>query len=312
MTYDKIELTKIAKELKVVRDTYEKVLRLTDVLFFINTNEFLKDKLVLKGGTAINLLYTDLPRLSVDIDLDFTGNYTRDEMLVHRNIVDSTIIKYMEANNYSLSTKTKHYFTLSSYVFNYRNLGGNIDNIKIEINYSLRAHILPIERLPIRSIKYDKIFQVNTISKIEIYASKTVALLTRGAARDLFDINYMINHHLISKNEINLYKKCFIFYWAIGNDYPLPNVDYVTIDAITTHKIFTDLVPVLRGQGKIDLNGIKKDVKEFLNNNLNFNDEELQFINKYNKKEYCPELLFNNEILNRIKEHPMVMWKIRN
>ena len=28
MTYDKIELTKIAKELKVVRDTYEKVLRL--------------------------------------------------------------------------------------------------------------------------------------------------------------------------------------------------------------------------------------------------------------------------------------------
>ena len=58
----------------------------------------------MKGGTAINLLYTDLPRLSVDIDLDFTGNYTRDEMLVHRNIVDSTIIKYMEANNYSLST----------------------------------------------------------------------------------------------------------------------------------------------------------------------------------------------------------------
>lgn len=42
MIYDKIELTKIAKELKVVRDTYEKVLRLTDVLYYINTNEFLK------------------------------------------------------------------------------------------------------------------------------------------------------------------------------------------------------------------------------------------------------------------------------
>ena len=35
MIYDKIELTKIAKELKFVRDTYEKVLRLTDVLYSI-------------------------------------------------------------------------------------------------------------------------------------------------------------------------------------------------------------------------------------------------------------------------------------
>ena len=89
MIYDKIELTKIAKELKVVRDTYEKVLRLTDVLYYINTNEFLKNKLVLKGGTAINLLYTDLPRLSVDIDLDFTGDYTREEMLSHREEIDN-------------------------------------------------------------------------------------------------------------------------------------------------------------------------------------------------------------------------------
>ena len=91
MIYDKIELTKIAKELKVVRDTYEKVLRLTDVLYYINTNEFLKNKLVLKGGTAINLLYTDLPRLSVDIDLDFTGDYTREEMLSHREEIDKII-----------------------------------------------------------------------------------------------------------------------------------------------------------------------------------------------------------------------------
>ena len=35
MIYDTIELTKIAKELKFVRDTYEKVLRLTDVLYSI-------------------------------------------------------------------------------------------------------------------------------------------------------------------------------------------------------------------------------------------------------------------------------------
>ncbi|MCG2795115.1 MAG: nucleotidyl transferase AbiEii/AbiGii toxin family protein [Actinomycetia bacterium] len=30
-------------------------------------------KLVLKGGTALNLFYLDMPRLSVDIDLNYIG-----------------------------------------------------------------------------------------------------------------------------------------------------------------------------------------------------------------------------------------------
>ncbi|MGM0489543.1 MAG: nucleotidyl transferase AbiEii/AbiGii toxin family protein [Planctomycetota bacterium] len=34
---------------------------------------FLKSRLVLKGGTALNLFLFDLPRLSVDIDAWFLG-----------------------------------------------------------------------------------------------------------------------------------------------------------------------------------------------------------------------------------------------
>lgn len=311
MIYDKIELTKIAKELKVVRDTYEKVLRLTDVLYYINTNEFLKNKLVLKGGTAINLLYTDLPRLSVDIDLDFTGDYTREEMLSHREEIDKILKKYMIVNNYKLNEKSKNYFTLSSYVFNYTNFGGNTDNIKIEINYSLRNHVLPIENITLKSINYDKEFMVSTVSKIEIYASKTVALLSRGAARDLFDVYHMITNSLISINEIDLYKKCFVFYWAIGNDYPIKTINFLTIDSLTIHKIFTDLVPVLRGHEKFDLVSVKKIVKSFLSEVIVLNDLELEFINSFNNKEYNPELLFSNKFLENIKNHPMALWKIR-
>ena len=72
--YDKNYIRQKAVKSKFNRDTYEKVLRLIDVLEFINQDEFLKNKLALKGGTAINLLEFDLPRLSVDIDLDYTIN----------------------------------------------------------------------------------------------------------------------------------------------------------------------------------------------------------------------------------------------
>ena len=82
-----------------MRDTFEKVLRLSEILDFLNKDPLLKKSLALKGGTAINLTIFDLPRLSVDIDLDYTVNESKEEML---------------------------------------------ENRKIEINYSLRAHILPI------------------------------------------------------------------------------------------------------------------------------------------------------------------------
>jgi predicted nucleotidyltransferase component of viral defense system len=50
-------------------DAVEKVIHLLDLLNQIFETKSLKDKLVLKGGTALNLFIFDVPRLSVDTDL---------------------------------------------------------------------------------------------------------------------------------------------------------------------------------------------------------------------------------------------------
>lgn len=55
--YNRAELGRLAAESGFVRDTFEKVLRLKEVLGFLNQNEFLRNHLILKGGTSINLLY---------------------------------------------------------------------------------------------------------------------------------------------------------------------------------------------------------------------------------------------------------------
>ena len=67
-----------------VRDTLEKVMRLADILEYLNTNPILKNTLALKGGTAINLTFFNLPRLSVDIDLDYLVANSKQEMLEDR------------------------------------------------------------------------------------------------------------------------------------------------------------------------------------------------------------------------------------
>ena len=119
-------------------DAYEKVCRLADILKFFESDDILSTCLALKGGTAINLTIFNLPRLSVDIDLDFAENLSRDKMLEMRPEISGRILKYMSANGYELSGKSKQHHALDSFVFEYQNAGGMKDNIKIEINYMIR------------------------------------------------------------------------------------------------------------------------------------------------------------------------------
>ena len=77
--YDKGEMGRRAAAYGFQRDVFEKVYRLKETLAFLNAEPIMKEHLLLKGGTAINLTGFDLPRLSVDIDLDYIPNDSREE-----------------------------------------------------------------------------------------------------------------------------------------------------------------------------------------------------------------------------------------
>ena len=94
--YNKHSLDSIAREQGFIRDNLEKVMRLVEVLSHFHNIDLLSNTLALKGGTAINLTVFELPRLSVDIDLDFSVNCSREEMLQTRQIINENILLYME------------------------------------------------------------------------------------------------------------------------------------------------------------------------------------------------------------------------
>lgn len=54
--YNKAEIGRDAQQHGFVRDTFEKVLRLKEILRYLNEEEYHKEHLLLKGGTAINLM----------------------------------------------------------------------------------------------------------------------------------------------------------------------------------------------------------------------------------------------------------------
>lgn len=310
--YTKAELAKKAKELNFIRDTLEKVLRLTEILDYINSNPLMKSRLALKGGTAINLTVFHLPRLSVDIDFDYCADENRNEMLAQRFNITNDLKLYMQTQGYSLSSQSKTRHSLDSFVFTYINLGGMRDNIKVEINYSLRCHLFELKEATILSNIIHMDHSITVLPALELFASKINALLSRAAARDLYDTYNMIHIKLFNESELELLRKAIVFYTAISQKEIPPKYGLDTIDRITMQKIRTDLLPVIQKGEFIVLEQIKAEVKSFLNKLLVITDQEQKFLKLFSKKEYRPELLFDDsQIVIRIKNHPMALWKMQ-
>lgn len=313
MQLDRLTLGRMAKELGFVRDTLEKVYRLADVLKFMESDELLSKGIALKGGTAINLTIFNLPRLSVDIDLDYCKSIDREEMLADRDIITDKISKYMKANGYILSPKSKKYHALDSFVYEYVNCGDVKDNLKIEINYMLRCHILPVARREAKLPWSEETLTVLSVAPLEIFASKIVALLTRTAPRDLYDVHNMIRFGLFDESETEILRKCAIFYSAIGAEKPPKKFEIDNIGKVSFRQIKRDLDPVLRKGERFDLQLVQKEVQEYLAAILMPTEEEELFWKSFSDGSYHPEWIFgdSNELAN-IEKHPMALWKCRD
>lgn len=269
----------------------------------------LSDTLALKGGTAINLTIFDLPRLSVDIDMDYAKDVPREKMLEERKQITNRILKYMTASEYSLSPKSKQYHALDSFVFEYINSGEMKDNLKIEINYMLRCHVLPLSRRSVHLPWDGEKTMVLCVDPMEIFSAKTVALMNRAAARDLYDIFYLQKFGYFQEFMHHVFKKCIMFYFAIASENVPEHFDFRRIENISSRKIKTDLIPVLRKEEHFDLSTAKSEVEKYLKRIL-LPEQYLSFWSSFAKGDYKPEFLFDDpEILSRIERHPMAIWK---
>ena len=83
-------------------EVLEKVLQLLNLLQALRDHPFLRDRIALKGGTALNLFVFKMPRLSVDIDLNYIGTADRTAMLAERPEVERAIKAVCAREDFSL------------------------------------------------------------------------------------------------------------------------------------------------------------------------------------------------------------------
>lgn len=97
----------------------EKVVRLLDLLEEIQSHQDLKDQFVLKGGTALNVFFFDLPRLSVDIDLNFIGEADVSRMEEILPEIEDTLERVFQRADLSIVNKQTETHSASQWILNY-------------------------------------------------------------------------------------------------------------------------------------------------------------------------------------------------
>lgn len=294
------------------QEVIEKVVWLMHVLSAIAEDSYLKDRLALKGGTALNLFYFDLPRLSVDADFNYIGQQNREAMLEERPLVENRLTKLLQRLGLNL-TRNPQVHAGGKMIWRYPSALGNQGTIEIDLNFMYRIPLLPTSHKTSIVLAEQKIDQLLLLDLHELAAGKLTALVDRSAGRDLFDA-----YHLFSHPEINLTKLrlLFVIYAAMSQKKNYLNIEPHHIVA-DTENLKNKLIPVLKNNYKETFTSmpgwithLTEQVQIQFKKLLPFTEKEQQFIQLVQQTGVIqPELITNDPTLApKIASHPALQW----
>ena len=164
----------------------EKVFRLMALLDALNSHPFLKTRIALKGGTALNLFHFEVPRLSVDVDLNYIGAVDRDTMLAERPKVEQAVQAVCSREGLTIKrVPTDH--AGGKWRLTYIGAKGGPGNLELDVNFMLRTPLWPCVTKDCHAVGSVRAAPVRVLDLHELTAGKLAALLARSASRDVFD-----------------------------------------------------------------------------------------------------------------------------
>jgi hypothetical protein len=287
----------------------EKAIRLKELLLEFHRHPFLNTRLVLKGGTAINLFYLDLARLSVDIDLNYVGQIERGPMLDEKPRLVQAVNQVCRGLGYKVQVGTDEYALLELYLA-FVNHAGKFDQIEVEVNFLMRTCALSSEQRAATRLGDNRACTFTVLAVEELFAGKIKAMVDRRHPRDLYDLFRFVRMGVKHDSEL-LRKLAVLFCSTLDRDFR--EYDLGRCAAIEQSEVQRLLYPVLRSDDRPTSDQMVAAVKPLLEPVLDHQREE-GFLRAMATGSYQPELLFpnNRDIVQRINRHPALLWKAEN
>ncbi len=308
-------LQRVAQETGHDPGTLEKVLRLLDILQGISHDPVLSGRLALKGGTALNVFYLQLDRLSVDIDLNYIGALDRDKMLAERPEIEAVLNRLLAGQGYKVRRQPSEHAG-GKWVSRFASaLGGN-STLEIDINFMARLPLFGANRMSSQILGGAQATDILVIDRHEVIAGKLVALFDRQAGRDLFDARRIAT---LSDIDWPLVKAAVL---AIGvcsrSDWRKRTIDDIGVDA---DELRRNLSICLQRAYFENAGGLARWIEEsialcreqyaFL---FDLTTNEQRFLDGILDRGEIAAVLLNTspELEMRITQMPMLAWKCQN
>ncbi len=296
-------------------EVLEKAIHLLSLLDTLNSHPQLKGKLALKGGTALNLFLLEVPRLSVDIDLNYIGSPDRESLEEDRPLVERAIGAICGREGYAV-TRSPSEHAGGKFRLRYESAATPTGILQLDLNYMFRVPLWPVaprDSFPVGSYSGSGIPMLDVH---EIAAGKFAALLSRQAARDLYDSHRLLQCGLLDADKLRL---AFVVYGAINRkDWRTVKINDVDFEL---RDLENQLVPVLRSKSLSDVEdretwaqSLVDECRSGLGVVLPLRRNETEFLDLLlDRGEVRPDLLTSDrEMQDRISTHPGVMWKALN
>lgn len=281
------------------RDYYaQQVQLLVRVLPLIDTEKCF----ALKGGTAINLFYRPLPRLSVDIDLLYLPMEEREQALPAIRAALTRISDLITKTIASAQVQNAHE---QSDALRLIVLYGGV-RIKIELSPVIRGTVFSEQRMAVCDLVQEKFgyAEIQVASLPDVYAGKICAALDRQHPRDLFDVKFLLENEGFTES----LRKTFLIF-LISHQRPM-------VELLAPHR--KDIRSVYRSEfvqmAQVDvpveeLESIRETLIETIHTSLT--EAERNFLLSF--KSRLPEWnLLGMDNPDTIQKLPSVRWKLRN
>ncbi len=297
-------------------EVVEKVLRLRGILDRLDGHPSSRGMWVLKGGTALNLVYLDVPRLSVDIDVNFVGAEDVEGMRRARPDFERGLTACCEREGCSVRrTPSEH--AGGKFRLRFASVLGGSQNLEVDVSYVARVPLLGVERRPTRFPPGSEL-EVPTLTLEELAAGKFTALLQRSAARDAFDAASLLEiaPDLLARPGFRMAFVCSVA--ASRHDCRSLEVPAAPLDGRT---IARELEPMLRrtAEGGVPdcdelmkwIDGKLQPAREAL---LAWSQDERRVLDRLlDEGEIEPERLHPDPtVQERVRMQPMLRWKAQN
>lgn len=311
MSYTRETIGRISNDSGFRPEHVEKVLWLMDFLEGLMRHPFLDGRLALKGGTALNLFHYPLPRLSVDMDLNYIGSVDRKVMLEEKPDIEKAIEGVCQRLGLAVRRKPGEH-SGGKWSLRYPSALTPGGNLELDLNYLLRAPLWPAQRLPSMPLADRICTDILVLDLHELAAGKLAALFARNAPRDIFDAVHLLEDPRIRSEDLRL---GFVVYGAMSRrDWREIAVQDI---AALEDEYRSEVSVLLRHSGGGHASGIEMAdrcrlrVGEVL---LPLLDTELEFLRLVNEEGIIqPDLLTTDEKLRAtITSHPALLWKVQN